>query len=257
MLSVLLGTAFLSRQVWGAISDRIGGLVTIFVGSAVADVRDERLHADAGRERACLPYRPPSVSGFPASFPPTCWRCASSTRHRKPHGAFRRCCCSPAPAWPRAAGLRVLLYDHFGYLCAGVRRRCRRQRPQSAPDRHVARPGALPQGFRVTICLLLAESGHSAGQGLCQGLDGPAEYKTEQKGRNGRSANFATSTNCARRFTYQPGGRGFKSCRARQIPAATSRPEANTASGRFARFQVDGPLGFAPKSCRMRRCSPA
>ena len=28
MLSVLLGTAFLSRQIWGAISDRIGGLAT-------------------------------------------------------------------------------------------------------------------------------------------------------------------------------------------------------------------------------------
>jgi MFS family permease len=33
MLSVLLGTAFLSRQAWGAISDRIGGLATIFIGS--------------------------------------------------------------------------------------------------------------------------------------------------------------------------------------------------------------------------------
>jgi MFS family permease len=33
MLSVLLGTAFLSRQVWGAISDRIGGLATVFIGS--------------------------------------------------------------------------------------------------------------------------------------------------------------------------------------------------------------------------------
>jgi MFS family permease len=33
MLSVLLGTAFLSRQVWGAISDRIGGLATVLVGS--------------------------------------------------------------------------------------------------------------------------------------------------------------------------------------------------------------------------------
>jgi len=33
MLSVLLGTAFLSRQIWGAISDRIGGLSTVFVGS--------------------------------------------------------------------------------------------------------------------------------------------------------------------------------------------------------------------------------
>ena len=34
MLSVLLGTAFLSRQIWGLISDRIGGLATILIGSA-------------------------------------------------------------------------------------------------------------------------------------------------------------------------------------------------------------------------------
>ena len=34
MLSVLLGTAFVSRQIWGAISDRIGGLVTVLIGSA-------------------------------------------------------------------------------------------------------------------------------------------------------------------------------------------------------------------------------
>jgi MFS family permease len=33
MLSVLLGTAFLSRQAWGAISDRIGGLATVLIGS--------------------------------------------------------------------------------------------------------------------------------------------------------------------------------------------------------------------------------
>src|SRR6202030_19342 len=34
MLSVLLGTAFLSRQIWGAISDRIGGLAAVVIGSA-------------------------------------------------------------------------------------------------------------------------------------------------------------------------------------------------------------------------------
>lgn len=34
MLSVLLGTAVVSRQIWGAISDRIGGLSTVLVGSA-------------------------------------------------------------------------------------------------------------------------------------------------------------------------------------------------------------------------------
>ncbi|HXQ53115.1 MAG TPA: MFS transporter [Stellaceae bacterium] len=33
MLSVLLGTAFVSRQVWGYVSDRIGGLNTVLAGS--------------------------------------------------------------------------------------------------------------------------------------------------------------------------------------------------------------------------------
>ena len=35
MLSLMLASAFLSRQVWGIISDRIGGLLTILIGSAV------------------------------------------------------------------------------------------------------------------------------------------------------------------------------------------------------------------------------
>ncbi len=34
MLSVLLGTAFVSRQFWGWISDRVGGLKTVLIGSA-------------------------------------------------------------------------------------------------------------------------------------------------------------------------------------------------------------------------------
>jgi MFS family permease len=34
MLSVLLGTAFFSRQMWGWISDRVGGLTTVLMGSA-------------------------------------------------------------------------------------------------------------------------------------------------------------------------------------------------------------------------------
>jgi MFS family permease len=38
MLSVLLATAFISRQFWGAISDRIGGLYTMIAGSACQTV---------------------------------------------------------------------------------------------------------------------------------------------------------------------------------------------------------------------------
>jgi MFS family permease len=35
MLSLLLGAGVLSRQIWGAISDRIGGLLTLLIGSLV------------------------------------------------------------------------------------------------------------------------------------------------------------------------------------------------------------------------------
>jgi MFS family permease len=35
MLSVVLGTAFVTRQLWGWISDRIGGLLTVLAGSTV------------------------------------------------------------------------------------------------------------------------------------------------------------------------------------------------------------------------------
>ena len=38
MVSLLLGAAFFSRQAWGAISDRIGGLYTMLAGSALQGI---------------------------------------------------------------------------------------------------------------------------------------------------------------------------------------------------------------------------
>jgi MFS family permease len=38
MLSVLLGTAFLCRQIWGLIADRIGGLRTVLLGSVIQTI---------------------------------------------------------------------------------------------------------------------------------------------------------------------------------------------------------------------------
>jgi MFS family permease len=38
MLSVLLGAAFISRQLWGALADRLGGLYTMLIGSACQTV---------------------------------------------------------------------------------------------------------------------------------------------------------------------------------------------------------------------------
>jgi len=34
MLSVMLAAAFLARQAWGALADRVGGLRTVFIGSS-------------------------------------------------------------------------------------------------------------------------------------------------------------------------------------------------------------------------------
>ena len=52
MLSVLLCCAFVSRQFWGWISDRIGGLRTGTGGLVMPDRRDGRLPPDAKRGRA-------------------------------------------------------------------------------------------------------------------------------------------------------------------------------------------------------------
>jgi hypothetical protein len=54
-------------------------------------------------------------------------------------------------------------------------------------------------------------------QGLQQGLKRPKRSNTEQKRGTATRRKHITSMNCARGFTYEPGGRGFKSCRARQI----------------------------------------
>ena len=51
MVSVLLGAAFFSRQVWGAISDRIGGLYTMLAGSACQAIGMFGVPVDAERGR--------------------------------------------------------------------------------------------------------------------------------------------------------------------------------------------------------------
>ena len=102
MLSVLLGTAFISRQFWGWVSDRIGGLNTVLTGSAVPDPRHDRLHAHPGRSRPVHRRRRFSDWALPASSRPTSWRSASCSRRRKPIGGSRRSSCAVAPAWRSA-----------------------------------------------------------------------------------------------------------------------------------------------------------
>ena len=49
MLTVLLACAFVSRQLWGWISDRIGGLTTLLVGSLAPGGGHDGLHRHPGR----------------------------------------------------------------------------------------------------------------------------------------------------------------------------------------------------------------
>ena len=51
MLSVLLGMAFVSRQLWGALSDRVGGLYTMLAGSACQTVGLAAVSAHPERAR--------------------------------------------------------------------------------------------------------------------------------------------------------------------------------------------------------------
>ena len=103
MLSVLLGTAFLSRQVWGVISDRIGGLATVLIGSAwqAASMTAFLLTQN---EVGLFTVAAAFGLGFSGIIPAYVLACASCFRHRKLPGESRHCCCSVGEAWLPAAG---------------------------------------------------------------------------------------------------------------------------------------------------------
>ena len=113
MLSVLLACAFLSRQFWGMLADRIGGLHAVMVGSACQAVAIGAFLLPRTRS-ACLPSPPPSASASPASSHPMSWRSANSSPPPKHPGA-----CRDFLSRYVRHGVRQLvagaLYDHFGF----------------------------------------------------------------------------------------------------------------------------------------------
>ena len=103
MLSVLLGCAFVSRQFWGWVSDRIGGLRTVLAGSIcqiVAMIGFLLTRSEAG----CSRSQRSSAWASAAWCPLTCSRYANCFPQPRRRGACRRCCCSAARGWPRAVG---------------------------------------------------------------------------------------------------------------------------------------------------------
>jgi MFS family permease len=114
MLSVLLGTAFLSRQIWGAISDRIGGLATVLIGSAwqAASMTAFLLtQSEVGLFTVAAAFGlgfsgiiPAYVLALRELFP------ASEASWRIPTLLLFSGCGMALGGW-----LAGLLYDHFGY----------------------------------------------------------------------------------------------------------------------------------------------
>jgi MFS family permease len=114
MLSVLLGTAFLSRQVWGLIADQIGGLHTALLGSAVQAVtmsaflftQDEvgLFTVSAAFGLGFSGMIPATVLAGRELFPP------DEAAWRIPTLLLCSGCGMATGGW-----LAGILYDHFGY----------------------------------------------------------------------------------------------------------------------------------------------
>jgi MFS family permease len=114
MLSVLLGTAFLCRQMWGLIADRIGGLQTVLVGSVIQAAtmsaflftQDEvgLFAVSAAFGLGFSGMIPATVLAGRQLFPP------SEAAWRIPTLLFCSGCGMATGGW-----LAGILYDHFGY----------------------------------------------------------------------------------------------------------------------------------------------
>ena len=117
MLSVLLGTAFLSRQIWGLISDRIGGLQTALLGSVVqAGTMSAFLftQGEVGLFTVSAAFGMGFSGMIPATvlagrqlFPP------AEAAWRMPMLLLCSGCGMATGGW-----LAGILYDHFGYYGA-------------------------------------------------------------------------------------------------------------------------------------------
>ena len=114
MLSILLGTAFLSRQIWGLIADRIGGLQTTLLGSLVQAAtmsaflftQDEvgLFTVSAAFGMGFSGMIPATVLAGRELFPP------AEAAWRMPTLLLCSGCGMATGGW-----LAGILYDHFGY----------------------------------------------------------------------------------------------------------------------------------------------
>jgi MFS family permease len=114
MLSVLLCTAFLSRQVWGLISDRVGGLATVLIGSAL-QAASMALFLFTQNEAGLFTVAAAFGLGFSGIIP--AYVLALRDLFPASEASWRIPTFLLFSGFGMAAGgwLAGLLYDHFGY----------------------------------------------------------------------------------------------------------------------------------------------
>jgi len=103
MLSALLACAFVGRQVWGFVADKVGGLRTILAGSvcqATTMTGFLLTQDEAGLYVVAIAFG----LGFSGMIPAYAVAIRELFPAREASWAFRPCCCAAAPVWPQAAG---------------------------------------------------------------------------------------------------------------------------------------------------------
>ena len=114
MVSVLLGTAFFSRQMWGVVSDRIGGLYTMLLGSACQAVG---MAAFLVTQNEVGLFTVAAAFGFGFSGLVPANVLASRELFPVDEAYWRMPTLLLCSGWGMAAGgwLAGILYDHFGF----------------------------------------------------------------------------------------------------------------------------------------------
>jgi MFS family permease len=114
MLSVLLGTAFISRQFWGAMADKIGGLTTVMIGSAWQAMAMSAFLVTQS-EVGLITVSAAFGLGFSGIIPAYVVAIRELFPAKEAYWRIPTCLMFTAFGMASGGWLAGLLYDHFGY----------------------------------------------------------------------------------------------------------------------------------------------
>jgi MFS family permease len=114
MLSVLLGTAFVTRQIWGLIADRIGGLRTVLIGSAAQAVTISAFFLTEN-EIGLFAIAAAFGAGFSGLVPANALTVRELFPVEQAHWRIPTILFCSGSGMATGGWLGGILYDHFGY----------------------------------------------------------------------------------------------------------------------------------------------